>query len=79
MEPNESDEIDMDSKEYKEGFEKYKYVRDEIENVLDTSCKKGICLHVVMYAILDAIDEEYEDEDLAELIEKVKDNIWKEK
>lgn len=75
----ETDEIDENSKECKLGFEKYKYVRDGIEDVLSKSCEKGILLHTTMYAILDAIDEEYKDEDLAELIERVKDTIWKEK
>ena len=72
-------EVNEGSKEYKEGFEKYKYVRDEVEKVVDKSCKKGICLHTTMYAILDAVDEEFEDNDVAELIEKLKGKIWKEK
>ena len=75
----ETDEIDENSKEYKDGFKQYKYVRDGIEMVVDKSCKKRIPLHTTMYAILDAVDEEFKDNDVAELIEKVKDKIWKEK
>jgi hypothetical protein len=74
-----TDEIDINSKEYKEGFKQYKFVRDGIEMVIDKSCKKGICLHTTMYAILDSVDEEFEDNEVAELIEKLKGKIWKEK
>ena len=74
MEANE-DSVDTNSVEYRLGFRRYKYIREKMETLLNKSYKRRIPLYTATIAILDCIEEEYNDGDVSSLIEKLKDLI----
>jgi hypothetical protein len=74
MEANE-DSVDTNSVEYRLGFRRYKYIREKMETLLNKSYKRRIPLYTATIAILDCIEDEYEDADVSKLIEDIKDII----
>ena len=71
----ETNEVDVNSMEYKLGFRRYKYVREGIECVLNKAYKRRIPQYTSMIALLDAIEDAYEDADVSKLIEDLKELI----
>lgn len=66
-------EIDEESMEYKLGFKRYRFVREGVEDILNKSHKRRIPLYTATIAILDCIEDEYEDADVSSHIEKLKE------
>ena len=72
METNENS-INTNDVEYRLGFRRYKYIRERVENILNKAYKRRVPQYVVMIALLDAVEDEYEDADISSHIEKLKE------
>ena len=72
METNENS-INTNDVEYRLGFRRYKYIRERVENILNKAYKRRVPQYVVMIALLDAVEDEYDDSDISSHIEKLKE------